>query len=98
MTLAPFTTCCRANESAVSKSPSLMSFLNLGEPITLVRSPTIASCPVRSPMSCGSKPLKRSEAGRPSGKRGFTSASISMIACKCAGVVPQQPPATFSSP
>ena len=26
--------------------------------------------------------------GRPSGKRGFTSASVSMIACKCAGVVP----------
>ena len=74
-----------------------MSFLNFGEPITFVRSPTIASWPVRSPIVCGSKPLKRSEPDNDAGTRGFTSTSVSIMACKCDGVVPQQPPATLSN-
>jgi hypothetical protein len=38
-TLAPFSTCWRAMETASSYLPSLTSLANLGEPATLVRSP-----------------------------------------------------------
>ena len=41
MTLAPFSTCCRATLTASSYFPSLISLANLGEPATLVRSPII---------------------------------------------------------
>ena len=39
MTLAPFSTCCRAMLTASSNLPSLINFANFGEPATLVRSP-----------------------------------------------------------
>ena len=39
ITLAPFSTCCRATETASSYLPSLISFAKRGEPATLVRSP-----------------------------------------------------------
>ena len=41
MTLAPFSTCCRAMLTASSYLPSLISLANFGEPATLVRSPII---------------------------------------------------------
>ncbi len=39
MTLAPFSTCCRAMLTASSYWPCLISLANFGEPATLVRSP-----------------------------------------------------------
>src|SRR5690606_11021581 len=49
---APFSTCCRATSSAASKSPFKISFLNLAEPVTFVRSPTLimrACCRITTP-------------------------------------------------
>ena len=44
-TFAPFSTCWRATLTASSYLPSLMSFANLGEPATLVRSPIMIKTP-----------------------------------------------------
>ena len=41
MTLAPFSTCCLATLTASSSLSSFISFANLGEPATFVRSPII---------------------------------------------------------
>ena len=38
---APFSTCWRATSSASSKRSSTISFLNLAEPVTFVRSPIL---------------------------------------------------------
>ncbi len=98
ITFAPFSTCCLATLSAVSKSSFSISLRNLGDPVTLVRSPTIkkgASCPLSSNAS---NPLSR-RAGSISGIcRGGYAAKVSTMAAMCSGVVPQQPPARLSKP
>ncbi len=47
MICAPFSTCCRATASASSYSPARISLENLGEPVTLVRSPMLTKLRVR---------------------------------------------------
>ena len=54
--LAPFSTCCLATLRAVSKSSSFISLANLGDPVTLVRSPTMIKGEF-SPMLRASSPL-----------------------------------------
>ena len=41
MICAPFSTCWSATASASSNRPSTINFLNLADPVTLVRSPTL---------------------------------------------------------
>ena len=55
MILAPFCTCCKATATAPSRSPARIIFLNLGEPVTLVLSPTIRK-PLSGVMFNGSSP------------------------------------------
>ncbi len=54
--LAPFSTCCFATVRAESKSSSLMSLANLGDPVTFVRSPTMINGE-SSAISSASSPL-----------------------------------------
>ena len=94
---APASTCWRAIESASSKSPFKINFLNFGDPVTLVLSPI-----KRKPLSVvafkGSRPAYRL---RVSAVRSFlggifcTDATICLI---CSGVVPQHPPIMFIHP
>ena len=59
MTLAPFSTCCRAIERASSKSSSRISRRKRGEPVTLVLSPTITRGAFSPSILNGSRPLSR---------------------------------------
>ena len=40
---APFSTCCKATAMALSYSSSTIKRLNIAEPVTLVRSPTLTN-------------------------------------------------------
>jgi hypothetical protein len=55
---APLSTCCLATATAASKSPARMSLENLGEPVTLVRSPMLTKF-VSGRIVSGSSPLRR---------------------------------------
>src|SRR5580698_5911091 len=57
-TFAPLSTCCRATLTASSYLPSLISFANLGEPATFVRSPIMMNTPACCVKGCD--PDKRS--------------------------------------
>ena len=59
ITWAPFRTCWRATSRASAKLPSRISPANLGEPATLVRSPTLTK-PVTVSKVKGSRPDRRS--------------------------------------
>ena len=43
---APFSTCWRATSTAAAKSPAMTNFLNLADPVTLVRSPILTKLAV----------------------------------------------------
>ena len=59
MTCAPFSTCWRATARASSKRPSRIIRAKAFEPVTLVRSPTLANSESR-PTLKGSRPERRS--------------------------------------
>ena len=67
------------------------------EPVTFVRSP-IMTKPVSSPISNGSRPLKRGRRGGSGIARGGSSRTAATISAVCSGVVPQQPPTTLTKP
>ncbi len=84
MMLAPFSTCWRAIASASSKLPSRTRRANLGEPVTLVRSPTIVKL-LSGRMTSASRPLKR-ELGNGFGtSRGAKFCTASLMAAICVG-------------
>ena len=97
MICAPLSTCSRATSSACSNLPSLISFKNLAEPVTLVRSPTLTNRDCASIVS-GSKPAKRQATGISGKTRGLCLSTASRITRICSGVLPQQPPIILSIP
>ncbi len=97
ITCAPVSTCCLATSSASSYWPSRIRRLNLAEPVTLARSPTLTNSE-SSPTLNGSSPDRRSFFSMAGILRGGTSFSASAIALICAGEVPQQPPAILRKP
>ena len=97
ITCAPLCTCCSATSSASLYFSSLISRLNLAEPVTLVRSPTLTNS-VSLLMLSGSSPERRQATGSSGSLRGATPATISAIALICCGVVPQQPPIMLRKP
>jgi hypothetical protein len=97
MICAPLATCSRATSSAAPNSPFLTSFLNLAEPVTLVRSPTLTNGMSLVSVN-GSRPERRIRGAISGTCRGALPATASAMARMCAGVVPQQPPTTLTSP
>ena len=97
MMLAPPSICCLAIESAASRSPALMSWANFGEPVTLVRSPTMMKFESRV-MVNASKPLSRRCGSGLASARGGRPATASAMARMCSGRVPQHPPTILSQP
>jgi hypothetical protein len=112
ITLAPFSTCCRATLTASSYLPSLISLANFGEPATFVRSPIIMKTPGCCTKGCepdsssgfgsGTATEGRSTssslgASVGSTRRGSASRARAMAAM-CSGVFPQQPPAMLIRP
>ncbi len=75
-----------------------MSFANLREPVTLVRSPTLTKTPPGCGMVWTWSPDRRVLRSMTGIARGATPATASAIARTWAGVVPQQPPAMLMSP
>ncbi len=94
---APPSICCLATRSAPSRSPSLISFANFGEPVTLVRSPTTMKFDSGVTVS-GSSPLRRRCGSTGCGTRGGSVATVSAMRRMCSNPVPQQPPTMFSQP
>ena len=95
---APFATCSRAIATASSSRPSATRRANLREPVTLVRSPTLTKALPGGGMTTGRRPARRVAGGIAGTARGGRPATAAAIAVMCAGVVPQQPPATLSRP
>ncbi len=95
MICAPFSTCCLATSDAASKSSSLISRENLGDPVTLVRSPTLMK-PKFSVKFKGSRPLNRQVFSKTGISRGLYLSATFFISRICSGVVPQQPPTILS--
>ena len=62
-----------------------------------MRSPIITN-PVSGPISNGSRPLNRVRPGSAGTCRGGRPATAEAIRAVCSGVVPQQPPTTFTMP
>ena len=94
---APFSTCCLATTTASSYCSSMISLAKALDPVTLVLSPTLINNS-ESPITIGSSPDRRillSIFGTNLGRHAF---KLSAIAAICSGVVPQQPPATFTKP
>src|SRR5262249_52857187 len=74
-----------------------MNLENLGEPVTLVRSPMFTK--LRSGRNVrGSKPLRRRYGSGFGGTRGFRPRTASATARTCSGVVPQHPPTRLTQP
>ena len=97
MIWAPPATCCAAMATAASSSPATMALANRGLPAMFVRSPTFTNV-ISSVSVKASRPDRRSRGSRGAGARGGTPATASAIARMCSGVLPQQPPTTFSRP
>ena len=94
---APPRTCSSATSTAPWRSPASIVRRKRAEPVTFVRSPIITK-PVSGPSSNGSRPLNRVR-GRCCGtRRGGRPATAAAIRRVCSGVVPQQPPTTFTKP
>ena len=74
-----------------------MSRAKAREPVTLVRSPMMVKL-LSGRISSISSPEYRDRRGGGAGVRGGCFHTASAIALMCAGVVPQQPPTTFSQP
>ncbi len=98
MSWAPFATCSRAMSTASSSRSSAISRANLREPVTFVRSPTFTNVSPGGGITTGSRPDRYVLALRSTIGRGGSPATAAEMAAMCAGVVPQQPPAMFSSP
>ncbi len=94
---APLSTCCKATSSASLYFSSLIRRLNLAEPVTFVRSPTLTNR-LSAPMLSGSRPERRQATGISGNLRGATPSTALLMAAMCAGVVPQQPPTIFKNP
>ena len=94
---APFSTWLRATPSAVSKSSSRMRRAKRGEPVTLVRSPTLTKRESGA-MFRGSRPASRVIGGGAGGTRGAAPATASTRARMWSGVVPQHPPTMLTRP
>ena len=94
---APPRTWSRATSSAPWKSFPSIRRRNRAEPVTFVRSPTMTKfvSPVKAN---GSSPLKRVTARCSGMRRGGMPLRADAIARVWSGVVPQQPPTTFTSP
>ncbi len=75
-----------------------MSFANLRDPVTLVRSPTLTKTPPGCGMVWTWSPDRRVLRSMTGMVRGATPATASAIERTWAGVVPQQPPAMLISP
>ena len=97
MICAPPNTCWRATERASSYCPARTSFENFGEPVTLVRSPTLMKL-VSGRRTRASRPLKREYASTLGGTRGGRLRTASAMAWTWSGVVPQQPPTMLTKP
>ena len=97
MIFAPFSTCCKATASAPSQLDSNIIFLNRGDPVTLVRSPTFTKVCFASILK-GSNPLNRVIAGMGLSSLGAIERVFSTVALMCSGVVPQQPPMILMKP
>ena len=95
---APASTCWRATSTASSNRSSRISFANFREPVTFVRSPTFTKTLPGWGIATASRPDSRVFGSISGGCRGGRPATASAIAFTWAGVVPQQPPAMFSSP
>ena len=98
MSWAPFATCSRAMSTASSSRSSAMSRANLREPVTLVRSPTLTKALPGGGITTGSRPDRRVTAFRSGMARGLWPETAAAMAATCAGVDPQQLPATLSRP
>ena len=94
---APPRTCSSATSTACWKSPASISRRKRAEPVTFVRSPTRTKF-VSSVITNGSRPLKLVARLGSGSRRGATPSTAAEIARTCSGVVPQQPPTTFTSP
>ncbi|GIT12750.1 MAG: hypothetical protein CM1200mP34_1560 [Verrucomicrobiales bacterium] len=94
---APFSTCCRATASASSYWSFLISLAKRGEPVTLVRSPTLTKLDSGRTVNA-SMPLSRNHGSGLAKRLGSQSATALAISRICPGVVPQQPPTMFSQP
>src|SRR2546426_4204111 len=84
-------------ERAASYSPLNTSLANMGEPVTLVRSPMLTKL-VSGRIVNGSRPLNRVYGSGQAGTLGLQSRTASAIAAIWAGVVPQHPPTRLSQP
>ena len=94
---APLRTCSSATPTASSRSPDSTSERKRAEPVTFVRSPIITK-PVSGPISNGSRPLHRVAGACAGTRRVGIPSTAAAIWRMCSGVVPQQPPTTFTSP
>ena len=94
---APASTCWRATASASSYWLPRMSWANLGDPVTLVRSPTLMNG-ISGRAVNGSSPLSRKVRVRSGIRRGLRSLVAATMAAMWSGVVPQQPPMMFNHP
>ena len=94
---APPRTCSSATSTEPWKSSASTRRRNRAEPVTFVRSPIITK-PVSGPISNGSRPLNRVLRFPPGTCLGARPLDTSAMARTCSGVVPQQPPTTFTSP
>ena len=97
ITCAPFSTCWRATDKASSYCSLMIMRANALLPVTLVRSPTLTN-KESSLTTNGSRPDSFKLIGKAGTWRGLMVFMAWYIACMCAGVVPQQPPAIFKKP
>ena len=97
MTCAPPSTCSNATAKASVYCPSLIKRLNLAEPVTLVRSPTLTNKLSLVTLKAWS-PDKRNAGSIAGSWRGAMFLTASAMALICAGVEPQQPPTIFKKP
>ena len=96
-TCAPSSTCARQISSASSYSSLRIKRLNLADPVTFARSPTLTNNDA-SPILKASKPESRHSSGIFGICLGAKPLAASAIALMCSGVEPQQPPKIFTSP
>ena len=94
---APPRTWSSATSRAPWKSPASIRRRKSDEPVTFVRSPIIVKL-ASSKIAKGSRPLKRVMRCLSGTRLGARHRAVSAMALTWSGVVPQQPPTTFTSP
>ena len=97
MICAPFSTWCRATDSASSYFSLIIKFANTFEPVTFVRSPTFTN-KESSLIKNDSSPESLVTVSTFGISRGLIFCISSTIALICSGVVPQHPPAILTKP